>query len=265
MSRMPSRRIMVPGQGLLPPAYEPQIPPDIAENETVLMMPPSPPWMPQDAADYERLAQQPQLQDDRYWRFDDALEVKLPDKEWIDDPGNGLPAFGQGGGLERVAAGSRIVFAAPGGKVRMPDLYGFRGMYVMGRRLLEAILAADAEGIVHKPAALLGSDGEPVPGEWSFVDVVRNLPLVDVANSVVAYTGPSGPYPAQLSAIRHPRLRDDIDPSLHIMRQLSFASVATGRQVLGRNVVVSDALRRTLEAAVPAFKNLMFRPVVQGL
>ncbi|PAX07885.1 imm11 family protein [Sphingomonas lenta] len=249
----PDRIIRIEGEGLLPPAYEPQIPAGMREDEKVRVIPPCPPWRSQTAAELVDVFHGRSPQDQRYWFFREAYESKLPDgMTWEGDPGPGQPHFGSGCGLDRVPDNSVFRFHTSTARIKMPDLWNYRGMLVMSGRLLELFREVDADALVWKRLLIRGKDGGTVPGDFYLVDVVRNIPAIDIANSIVEYRGPSGPYPPALVGYVSCRVRDDLDPSLHVFRQTKFGLSG------GYRVIVSAALRRRLLDIKPSLTNMHF-------
>lgn len=250
---LPDRVIEVPGKGLLPPVYEPQIPAGMREDERVRVIPPSRPWGARNVADVNALFDGISPEDQRYWFLRDAYERKLPHGlEWAEMPMPGR--WGDGLGLDLLENGTTFRFSAPASRIKLPSMWQPFGevAMVVSRRLLDVLRALDADAIVSRTLVIRGRDNELVGDEYSIVDVVRNLTAIDIANSVIDYHGPSGGYPPTLSGYVSSRIRDDLDEDVAIFRQRSFTSNG------GRMVIVSAKVRRALETASPSFSNMRF-------
>ncbi|WP_242117877.1 imm11 family protein [Sphingomonas lacusdianchii] len=250
---LPDRVIEVPGTGLLPPVYEPQIPARMHEDERVRVIPPSAPWGVRNAADVSAPFDNVASKDQRYWFLRDAYERELPHGlEWAERPAPGR--WGDGLGLDLLANGTTFRFSAPASRIKLPSMWEpFGGVaMVVSRRLLDVLSALDAGAIVSRTLVIRGQDNELVSDEYAIVDVVRNLAAIDIANSIIDYHGPSGGHPPHLSGYVSSRIRDDLGEEIAIFRQRSFASNG------GRMVIVNAKVRQALNSASPRFSNMRF-------
>lgn len=185
---LPDRVIEVPGTGLLPPVYEPQIPARMRGDERVRVIPPSPPWGVRNAADVSAPFDDVSSKDQRYWFLRDAYKRELPHGlEWAERPGPGR--WGDGLGLDLLANGTTFRFSAPASLIKLPSMWEPFGAVAMvvSRRLLDVLRALDADAIVSRTLVIRGRDNELVSDEYAIVDVVRNLAAIDIANSIIDY------------------------------------------------------------------------------
>jgi hypothetical protein len=249
----PNRIIEIEGSGLLVPTYEPQIPAGIRPGEVVRVVPPCPPWRATSAADVTAIFDGQSPEDHRYWYLGESYDRKLPYVDrWEGDPGKPSRA-GLGLGLERILASTVLHLSAPSGKVRFPDFRQHAGLLIVSDRLLELWRRIDPSAIMATPVIIKGSDGQIVSDHHSFVDVVRNLAAIDIANSIVQYRGPHSGYPAHFAGTVSSRIRDDLDPSFGIFRQKLFGSDG------GNRIIVSAMMRKHMDALRPKLSNVDFR------
>lgn len=254
MGMDPNRIIHIEGDGLLPPAYEPQIPADIKEDERVRVIPPSPPWRAVTSDDIILKMSGKSPQDQRYWFFHEAFERKLPPYEWEGNPRyvTGIKLYGTGEGLDHVPDGTIFRFNTKKTGIALPDLWSGFGLMIMEQRLLDLFIANDPDAIAYRSVSFQNNSGDIISNDYSIVDVVRNIPAVDIANSIVDYRGPQSGYPAFLAKYVSIRIRSDLDPAIHVFRQQGFAGSGNGQ------VIVSNEFRTRLEEIRPAFKNIRF-------
>lgn len=250
----PNRIIHVEGEGLLPPAYEPQFPADLKGNERVRVFPPSPPWHAVTSDDIILKMAGKSPQDERYWFFDEAFERKLPPSDWEGNPwkATGRKTYGSGRGLDDVPDGTILRFATRAKKVALPDLWSGYGLMIMSTRLLDAFYAKDRDAIVGRQVILLNSEGDALSEDYYLVDIVRVIPAIDIPNSVVDYCGPSFGQHAFLSKYVSSRVRDDLDPNWHVFRQTGFFGTGCGQPI------VSLEFRKYLQETKPFVRNISF-------
>lgn len=251
MSLLPDRVISIPGEGLLPPCYEPQIPADIKENERVRVIPPSPPWRPVSSDDIILVMEEKSPQDERYWFFGSAHEEKLPAFDWDFQSESKSKQLGSGNGLSSVPSDTIIRFAAHASEIRLPDLwapFGGQAMLV-SKELLHLMAQYDNAALEYRRVMMRSSDDIEI-SDYYMVDVINNIHAIDVANSIVDYRGPVRSHPPRLQNYVSSKIRDDLDENFHIFRQKSFSG--TG----GYMVIVSKAFRDELISATPKFTNI---------
>lgn len=262
----PDRVVQLPGHGLLPPSPEPLPPPDIQLEERVRVVPPCPPWQPRDAIETGAWRRNPSAFpfDGRYWVFRERRGKHPTDAlfAWKNDPGAGQPAYGSGGGVDRIPDPALFEFKPRKRKGGLPDLWEGYGLFHVSTRLLDILLEWDADALAHRRIVMREPGGEVFDEDHHFLDVVRNIPAIDYANSIVHYQGAEiyqgeryPPRPAHHSSVR---LLDDIDPSFHLFRP--------ARSIWGGlSAIVSDALKRRLEKVKPALRHIEFSPLFAGL
>lgn len=265
-----NRTIEVPGEGLLPPSAEPLPPADIEAGEVVQVIPPCRPWAPntgQEIKDFSQNRHLPQF-DRRYWTFRGGFEGFPEDIEaisWDNEPGPGLPLFGHGHGMERVPAEPSFTLRCRSAPPILPDLWEVGGLFVVSRRLLEMLLEADPEAIVHRRIQMRDPAGTLIHDEHYFVDIIRKLWAVDFANSVIKYHGGGiyqgdrvSPYPIGYPSVR---ILEGLNPDFHLFRQAWRSSFGVG----GAGSIISDALMTRIESTEPAFSNIRFGQLYFGL
>ncbi|GEM_PF-2718946 len=253
MSLIPDRIIRTSGEGLLPTCYEPQIPSDIRENERVRVIPPSPPWRPVSADDLIRVFEDKAPQDQRYWFIRSADEEKLPAFEWDFQSDCRSKVFGSGNGLNSLPNDTNIRFKSQAAKANIPDLWAPFGDQVLlaSKYLLDLMIQFHETALEHRRVILRASDNSLI-GEIYVIDVVLNIPAVDIANSIVDYRGQTRNRPPALKGYVSCRIRDDISESVHLFRQISFSGSG------GYLMITSDEFRRAVINAVPPLENIRF-------
>jgi hypothetical protein len=265
-STFPDRIVEVAGTGLLPPCTQPMPPADIGIEERVQVRPPCPPWQPKDAIEMGELRRNRAAFpfDDRYWHFRERHGQHPTDTlfAWKNNPGPGLPVIGGGGGVDRIPEPAILEFKPRKRKRGLPDLWEGYGLFFMSSRLIDILLEWDAPAIARRSVVMRDPDGNVFDEDHHLVDVVRNIPAVDFANSVVDYYGGQIYHgertPPRTMALVSVRIREDIDPSIHIFRQLNSWGTGYG-------VAVSDSLKRRLENVKPALRHIAFDPLYSGL
>jgi hypothetical protein len=265
-STFPDRIVEVTGSGLLPTSIQPMPPGDIRLEERVRVIPPSPPWQPKDAIEMGELRRNRAAfpVDDRYWRFRERLGQHPTDTlfAWKNNPGPGLPVTGGGGGVDRIPEPAILEFKPRKRKRGLPDLWEGYGLFFMRSRLLDILLEYDPTAVARRRVVMRDPEGNVFDEDHHLVDVVRNIPAVDFANSVVDYHGgemhQGERTPPRALTLISVRIREDLDPSIHIFRQINSWGTGYG-------VVVSDALKRRLEKVRPALRHIAFGPLYSGL
>jgi hypothetical protein len=257
----PTREIRLPGEGLLPPSTKPLPPADIRPNERVRVIPPCPPWQPQTKEDLVALSKDPNLPqlDRRYWRMQDAFEDQPRGLivAWKNDPGTGAPRYGSGYGVGRLPDVSVFEVKPEEAGLELPDFFQGNGLFAVSTRLLEILLEADADAIVHKPILFVDAAGTVFDDHHHYIDVVRNVEAVDFANSVVdydagdQYEGEDLPW-ISLGYVSSRMV--DLDPQIKIFRQ-------KGLYGGGRSCFVTDDLKQRIEAVSPPIRNVAFHPL----
>jgi hypothetical protein len=253
MSLIPDRIVTIPGEGLLPACYEPQIPLDIKENERVRVIPPSPPWRPVSSDDLILVMQEKSPQDQRYWFIGSAHEESLPSFEWDFQSDSRSKAIGSGNGLDPLPNDTTIRFEGHAAKIEVPDLWTPFGDQVMlaSKDLLDLMIRYHETAIEHRRVILRTSDRSFI-GEIYVIDVVKNIPAVDIANSIVDYRGSVRNRPPALTGYVSCKIRDDLSENMHVFRQISFSGSG------GYLIITSDDFRRAVINAAPQLKNIRF-------
>ncbi|TRW17347.1 imm11 family protein [Glacieibacterium frigidum] len=262
------RIIQTPGDGLLPPSAAPLIPADIGEGEIVRVVPPVAPWRP-DTIEAIRLRKAPHefpQFDARYWQLAENNQHPTDTlNAWKNDPGPGQPVVGFGHGLDRVPPLVEYRFKPSPRKLGPPDHWQARGpgLLVLSSRFLDMLLDADPGAVAHRPIEMRGPDVQVFDRDHHLVDIVRVVPAVDYANSVVEYYGPEmhdrERLPARVQAVPSARFRGDLDGDLHIFRH---GDPGAG---LARGCFVSAALKHRLDRLKPKLRNLQFVPLYEGV
>lgn len=253
MSLIPDRIIRNSGEGLLPTCYGPQIPADIRENERVRVIPPSPPWRPVSADDLIRVLEDNAPQDRRYWFIRSAHEEKLPAFEWDFQSECRSKVFGSGNGLTSLPNDTTIRFKSHATKAKVPDLWTPFGDQVLlaSKYLLDLMIQFHENALEHRRVTLRASDNSLI-GEIYVIDVVLNIPAIDIANSIVDYRGPVRNRPPALKGYVSCRIRDDLSDDVHLFRQISFSGSG------GYLIITSDAFRRAVINSAPRLENIRF-------
>jgi hypothetical protein len=260
----PFRTVTIAGEQLLLQACEPQLPADIAFNERVRVVPPRPPWQPASAAEAVEFRRNPDRFpqfDGRYWRvFENNQHPTDSLWGWVNDPGNGMPGVGNGHGLDRVPPVVEFKFKPKARKLGLPDFWEKAGVFVVSTRLLDVLLDVDPEAIVHRPVVMRDLDDVVFDEDHHLIDVVRVIPALDYANSVIEYRGPEHcrdeVLPARVESWVSIRIRADMDESVHLFRQAVHHLPG-----VGGDFFVSAALKRRLEKMKPKPRNLRFGPL----
>lgn len=253
MSLIPDRIIRTSGEGLLPACYEPQIPADIRENERVRVIPPNPPWRPVSADDLIRVLEDNAPQDQRYWFIRSSHEEKLPAFEWDFQSDCRSEVFGYGNGLNSLQNDTTIRFEGHVAEARVPDLWTPFGDQVLlaSKYLLDLMIQFYETAIEYRRIILRASDNSLI-GEIYVIDVVLNIPAIDIANSIVDYRGPVRNRPPALKGYVSSRIRHDLSDDAHLFRQISFSGSG------GYLIITSDAFRRAVIDATPRLESIRF-------
>lgn len=262
------RIITVPGDVLLPQNCAPTSVPDIGDAECVRVFPPRPPWSPRDAIERTEAEKAPYRLpqfDTRYWRLSEGGQHPTETHSaWENNPGSSLPVVGFGCGLDRVPPVVEFRFKPKTRKLGLPDYWELGGALVISSRVLKLLLEVDPDAIVFRPIRMRDLDNVVFDQDHYLVDVVRIVAAIDYSNSVVQYMGAEEyngeRHPAHVQMVPSARVREDIDPKIHIFRQQPF--VAGG---LARGCFINDALKRQLAALQPRPRNLRFAPLFEGV
>lgn len=253
MSLIPDRIVTIPGEGLLPACYEPQIPLDIKENERVRVIPPSPPWRPVSSEDLILVMEQKSPQDQRYWFIGSAHEERLPSFEWDFAPHAKSKVLGFGEGLDSLPDDTVIKIDAPATKISLPDLWEpFGDQFMVASARLKAFIEAQSQNSIDSRRVIIRDSENSEISRYYFIDVIKNISAIDIANSIVDYRGAVRHHPPRLQKYVSSRIRGDIDPDLHIFRQKSFSGSG------GYMVIVDDGFRAALIAQNPMLSNIRF-------
>lgn len=257
------RRIKIEGTALLPPSPVPIFPEGVEIDEKVVVIPPVPPWKPSNAEESTALIKDPSLQDQRYWKMNDAFERHPKDLSgaWVNEPAIS-GHFGGGVGLQACPSPCVFKFPVAAEKLkRWPDFFYYGSIFIVSVRLLDILRSFDEAALDIKPLLALDKNDQEVRQGYYMIDIVRIIDAVDYANSTVRFLGPTlyngELIPMKVNGYEAVRVLDDIDPSFHIFRQRH-----NGR---GYSVIVSRALKEAIRSAKSKITNVGLYNMASGL
>lgn len=211
-----------PGPSLLPPSAEPMPPGGMKDGDDIWY---EPPVLPRPGGS-------------RFWiiRHDD----------YRDDGATGVNLEEFESDLDLDNLGSSAIIPRFVSKRKPPkhftEFFSGRGIYTVSERLLNVMREFDEEAITWIRQERIYAGGEEGPQIFYFINVKRQLPVVDFANSGVRYEKKHKDYPVQHFNFRAARLLPNIPARCHIIKE--------GTRWLGP-VFISTELKTALEALKP--------------
>jgi hypothetical protein len=258
------RPMKIEGTSLLPPSPVPIFPEDVAIDEKVVVIPPVPPWKPSNAEESTALIKDPSLQDQRFWKMNDAFERHPKDLSgaWVNEPAIS-GHYGGGVGLQACPSPCTFKFPVIAEKMkRWPDFFYYGSIFIVSARLLDILRSFDEAALDIKPLLALDKNDQEVRQGYFMIDIVRIIDAVDYANSSIVYHGPTlyngELLPTKFWSYQSVRILDDIDPSFHMFRQ-RIDNRAHG------SVIVSRALKEAIRSAKPKITNVGLYNMASGL